>query len=87
MLWFISFITGGTLLSKAARLTLGALAILGGIWGYGLQKKHEGKVELRQESKVEAKKLNEASKKARDRITTDDKYFERRLSKWCRDCK
>ena len=87
MLWFLSFITGGTLLSKAARIGLGVLAILGGLWGYGIQKKHEGRAEIVQESKVEGKKLNEASKKARDRVNTDDKYFEQRLHKWCRDCK
>ena len=87
MLWFFSFITGRTLFSKAARLLIGALAIVGGIWGYGLQKKHEGKTEVIQASKAEGKKLNEASKKARTRVNTDDKYFEQRLHKWCRDCK
>ena len=73
--------------SKIARITAGVLVVIGGIWGYGLQKKHEGKVELTQQSEVEGAKKNAEAKKARDRVNTDDKYFNKRLQRYCSDCK
>lgn len=81
-MWIIGLIMG----SRTAKLLIAALMVVGGIWGYGIQKKHEGKVELKAESKIEGQKNHAAAEKARSRVNADDKYFEQRLRKYCRDC-
>ena len=73
--------------SWLARCTAAILAGFIAVKAYGYHEKMKGRAEVVQESKVEGKKLNAASEKARNRVTDDDKYFAERLRKWCRDCK
>lgn len=64
-------------------------AILAGflmIKGYGLHQKYLGKQEVKIEAQVEGEKKHVEAEAARKRVDTDDKYFSKRLKRYCRDC-
>lgn len=84
ILYLIWHVVWGSYIGRLITAGLVALALLK---GYGLQQQYKGKQEVIQQSATEGKKKADESKKASDRVYSDDKYFNRRLLKYCTDCK
>lgn len=72
--------------SWLARVVLACGIGMAAIWGYGLQQKHEGKVEVKQEAQLDGTRKNAEAKKNVDQLS-NDKYYAKRLQQYCRDCK
>lgn len=77
----------GFLFSRFGLAAMALVALLIGHQVYKVHYKNVGKQEVIQESTKELEKLGAKSKEARKRVDTDDKYFDRRLRQYCRDCK
>lgn len=76
--------------SWIGRITAAVLLGMVALKGYGLQQQYVGAKKASEEiakiSKEQGEKNNAEAKKNTDKLT-DDKYYDRMLKRYCRDCK